>query len=76
MDAFGISGFPVTIQGGGRGWLNLVTCCHTCNQKKGNKTPLEASMTLIRKPLIPNASILDFYHHMDVPKQWLNFIKK
>jgi 5-methylcytosine-specific restriction endonuclease McrA len=61
-------------RGGGRGWLNLVTCCHTCNQKKGNKTPSEASMRLINKPYVPNVSIIDFYHHIDVPKIWLNFI--
>ena len=63
-------------RGGGRGWLNLVTCCHVCNQKKGNKTPLEASMRLIREPYVPNVSIIDFYHHIEVPKNWLNFIKK
>ncbi len=63
-------------RGGGRGWLNLVTCCHVCNQKKGNKTPSEASMELIRVPYVPHASIIDFYHHLDVPKKWLNFIKR
>ena len=63
-------------RGGGRGWLNLVTCCHGCNQKKGNKTPLEASMKLIKEPSVPNATIIDFYHHIEVPKKWLNFIKK
>ena len=63
-------------RGGGRGWLNLVTCCHACNQKKGNKTPSEASMALIRKPYVPNVTIVDFYHHIEVPKKWLNFIKK
>ena len=63
-------------RGGGRGWLNLVTCCHTCNQKKGNKTPSEASMRLIKVPYIPNASIVDIYHHIDVPNVWLNFIAR
>jgi 5-methylcytosine-specific restriction endonuclease McrA len=61
-------------RGGGRGWLNLVTCCHTCNQKKGNKTPSEASMELIKKPYTPNVSIIEFYHHIDVPDIWHNFI--
>ena len=63
-------------RGGGRGWLNLVTCCHTCNQKKGNKTPSEASMKLIREPYIPKVNIIEFYHHLDVPVNWLNFIKR
>ena len=63
-------------RGGDRGWLNLVACCHCCNQKKGNKTPLEASMQLIKKPYVPSVSIIDFYHHINVPKNWLPFIKK
>ena len=63
-------------RGGGRGWLNLVTCCHSCNQKKGNKTPSEASMALIRVPFVPKTNIIDFYHHVSVPSNWLNFIKR
>tara|TARA_R100000231_G_C5207546_1_gene129461 strand:- start:8 stop:493 length:486 start_codon:yes stop_codon:yes gene_type:complete len=63
-------------RGGGRGWLNLVTCCHACNQKKGNKTPSEACMGLIKTPYVPNVSIVDFYHHIDIPTDWLPFIKK
>ena len=63
-------------RGGGRGWLNLVACCHGCNQKKGNRTPSEASMELIKEPYIPNVSIIDFYHHIKVPSNWMQFIKK
>ena len=54
-------------RGGGRG-------CLRCNQKKGNKTPSEASMRLLREPYVPHFSIIDFYHHIDVPENWLNFI--
>jgi 5-methylcytosine-specific restriction endonuclease McrA len=61
-------------RGGARGWLNLVTCCHRCNQMKGSLTPSEASMRLIKDPHVPNVNIIDFYHHIDVPKNWLNFI--
>jgi 5-methylcytosine-specific restriction endonuclease McrA len=63
-------------RGGGRGWLNLVTCCLSCNQKKANKSPSEASMKLIRIPYVPNGSIIDFYHHINVPETWYNFIKR
>ncbi|MCE5237523.1 HNH endonuclease [bacterium] len=34
-------------------WDNLVACCLKCNNKKGNKTPREADMKLIRKPRRP-----------------------
>lgn len=41
-------------KGGKNDWYNLVTCCDTCNKKKGDKTPEEAKMTLLRKPFKPN----------------------
>jgi 5-methylcytosine-specific restriction endonuclease McrA len=31
-------------------WENLVACCHPCNNRKGNRTPEEASMKLLRAP--------------------------
>lgn len=31
-------------------WENLVTCCHECNNRKGNRTPEEAGMRLARPP--------------------------
>ena len=38
-------------------WKNIVTACRPCNHKKGNKTPKEASMTLINSPVEPNYSL-------------------
>ena len=31
-------------------WENLVACCHSCNNRKGNRTPEEAGMKLVRAP--------------------------
>jgi 5-methylcytosine-specific restriction endonuclease McrA len=31
-------------------WENLVACCLVCNGRKGNRTPQEAGMTLLRQP--------------------------
>lgn len=31
-------------------WENLVACCHTCNNRKGNRTPEEAGFRLARAP--------------------------
>jgi len=31
-------------------WENLVTRCHECNNRKGNRTPEEAGMRLARQP--------------------------
>jgi 5-methylcytosine-specific restriction endonuclease McrA len=31
-------------------WENLVASCHTCNNRKGNRTPDEAGMRLLKYP--------------------------
>ena len=31
-------------------WENLVACCHSCNNRKGGRTPEEADMRLMRQP--------------------------
>src|SRR5690606_18411404 len=40
-------------QGGQSAWENLVCCCVACNARKGGRTPEQAHMTLIRKPVKP-----------------------
>lgn len=40
-------------QGGGKDWENIVTCCVTCNRRKGGRTPAEARMHLRRMPKRP-----------------------
>src|SRR5437879_11432696 len=37
-------------RGGSSTWENLVACCHTCHRRKGNQTPAEAGMKLMREP--------------------------
>ena len=41
-------------RGGVDSWDNLITCCASCNVKKGNKTPKEANMPLLSKPHKPH----------------------
>lgn len=38
---------------GEKSWTNVVTACRECNQKKGNRTPHEARMPLLKKPEQP-----------------------
>ncbi len=40
-------------RGGRHDWDNLVACCMACNNRKRNRTPREADMSLIRKPSRP-----------------------
>lgn len=37
-------------RGGPSTWENLVACCHPCNNRKGSRTPDEASMKLAKTP--------------------------
>jgi 5-methylcytosine-specific restriction endonuclease McrA len=41
-------------RGGRDTWENLVTCCHSCNHRKADRTPEEAGMALIRAPRAVN----------------------
>lgn len=40
-------------KGGKSYWGNVVTACIACNSRKGGRTPLEAGMQLVRKPVKP-----------------------
>lgn len=41
-------------RGGRDTWENLVAACVPCNNRKGNRTPTEAGLTLARKPFRPS----------------------
>ena len=41
-------------KGGQTIWENIVTSCYACNDRKGSRTPEEAGMKLLRKPLKPD----------------------
>ena len=41
-------------RGGRDSWMNVVTACRACNQKKGSRTPEEAHMQLLYAPYVPN----------------------
>ncbi|MEW5889740.1 MAG: HNH endonuclease [Pseudomonadota bacterium] len=44
---------PVS-QGGRDSWMNVVTACRHCNQRKSGRTPEQAGMELLYAPYIPN----------------------
>ena len=51
-------GFELTLdhvtpksRGGASDWSNLVAACQPCNHRKSNRTPEEAGMKLLRRPL-------------------------
>jgi 5-methylcytosine-specific restriction endonuclease McrA len=57
----GRSDLPLTIdhvvpkaRGGSDSWENLVAACTNCNNKKGDRTPDEANLSLLNKPFKPS----------------------
>lgn len=45
--------------GGETTWENCVTCCKPCNSFKGDRTPRQAGLVLLKKPRKPNDPIWD-----------------
>jgi 5-methylcytosine-specific restriction endonuclease McrA len=45
-------------RGGNTTWENVVCCCIDCNIRKGGRTPSEAHMKLVAKPIRPKRSPL------------------
>ncbi|WP_230976172.1 HNH endonuclease [Pseudothauera nasutitermitis] len=41
-------------QGGRDAWMNVVTACRACNQKKSGRTPEQAGMPLLYAPYVPS----------------------
>lgn len=63
-------------RGGPKTWLNLVTCCVPCNQRKGDKTPPEASMELLKTPRIPSFDVTRAFKITNVPENWNKFLER
>lgn len=43
------------VQGGKTTWENIVAACYGCNAKKRDRTPEQAGMTLLRRPVRPKS---------------------
>lgn len=62
-------------RGGENSWKNCVTACFLCNNQKGNRTPEEAGMKLLRKPITPVLGIRNEFHLMkDKHPAWQDYI--
>jgi hypothetical protein len=63
-------------RGGKTSWGNLVVCSKTVNRKKADKTPQEAGLQLLKKPIKPPPQIIYIDPKMDMPESWNKFIAK
>ena len=66
---------PFSVRYGGASWENLVCGCVRCNVRKGGRTPQEAGMKLIQKPVRPKRSPM-LTIKLGNPKyaSWKNFL--
>lgn len=63
--------------GGKDQWSNLICACINCNNKKGNRTPEQANMKLMKKPKKPShlffiQFLVENPHHSWKPYLFLN----
>jgi 5-methylcytosine-specific restriction endonuclease McrA len=52
--------------GGLSSFINCVTACYSCNNRKGNRTPEGANMELINKPIAP----VGYLHYISENDHW------
>lgn len=65
-------------KGGKTTWVNTVCACNDCNDKKRDRTPIEAGMQIIRKPFtprfLPTQSMKHFSWDKNKYESWENFV--
>lgn len=62
-----------TSRNGETTWANCVLCCHSCNSRKGQRTPREAGMKLLKRPKEP--TILSFLHrYITEDENWKKYL--
>lgn len=63
-------------RGGHSTWENLVACCYGCNNQKGNRTPEEVGLRLVRRPrpftLHTSRQLMRLMGHQD--EKWRKYL--
>lgn len=62
-------------QGGKTTWENIVTSCFPCNDRKRDRTPEQAGMRLLKKPIKPRSLPVVAMHLdlTDIPSAWMSY---
>jgi len=60
--------------GGAETWENLVCACSDCNARKGDQTPAQAQMILLRPPRKPHYFTFSISSFGDVPEAWRQYL--
>jgi len=65
-------------QGGTTTWENVVICCVGCNQKKKDRTPVQAGMRLLSTPVkpkkLPDHIRITVTWHAGMPVSWKDWL--
>ena len=64
-------------RGGKTAWDNIVTACKPCNSKKADRTPEEAGIRLLSKPVRPDHLLVPIDPSLagtDLPASWRPFL--
>ena len=61
-------------QEGPTSWENLVTSCHTCNQRKGGRTPEQAGMDMVYYPYRPSRYEWLILKNRNILKDQMHFL--
>jgi 5-methylcytosine-specific restriction endonuclease McrA len=61
-------------RGGDTRWENVTTACGPCNRRKGNRTPDEAGMPLLRQPRRPRYIALTLLEGASAPHVWNKYM--
>jgi 5-methylcytosine-specific restriction endonuclease McrA len=63
-------------RGGSSTWENVVLSCIPCNQYKADRTPAEAGMRLLSRPVAPQPAAFEAKRFGRCPKSWEDFLGK
>ena len=63
------------MHGGRTGWDNIVTACRPCNLRKRNRTPEQAGMALLRRPVRPTSLPIEpmAFGGREIPREWTHY---
>ena len=61
-------------QRGIQSWENIVSACIPCNHRKAGRTPVQAGMTLLKRPRAPYPSPYYVLHDRPILEEWRPFI--
>jgi 5-methylcytosine-specific restriction endonuclease McrA len=63
-------------QSGKHTWENLVSACASCNRRKAGRTPEQARMKLLTRPVRPSGNVyLNLpYHYLETQSHWQKYL--